>query len=63
MKKTIIYIDGFNLYYRLKDTSYKWLNLQKLSKFYLDPDQHNIVNKIKYFTALVKELLASIKAV
>ena len=54
MKKTIVYVDGFNLYYRLKGTPYKWLNLQKLSKFYLSPDQHNIV-KIKYFTALVKE--------
>ena len=53
MKKTIIYIDGFNLYYRLKNTSYKWLNLQKLSQSYLDLKQNQIV-KIKYFTALVK---------
>ena len=37
MKKTIIYVDGFNLYYRLKNTPYKWLDLQKLSKFYLNP--------------------------
>ena len=54
MKKTIVYIDGFNLYYRLKNTHYKWLNLQKLSEFYLSPKQHRIV-KIKYFTASVKE--------
>ena len=53
MKKTIIYIDGFNLYYRLKDTPYKWLNLKKLSEFYLHPKQNNII-EIKYFTALVK---------
>ena len=53
MKKTIIYIDGFNLYYRLKDTSYKWLNLKKLSEFYLHPKTNNII-EIKYFTALVK---------
>ena len=53
MKKTIIYIDGFNLYYRVKYTPYKWLNLQKLSQFYLDLKQHQIV-KIKYFTAQVK---------
>ena len=52
-KKTFIYIDGFNLYYRLKHTPYKWLNLQKLSEFYLNPKQHNII-KIKYFTAQVK---------
>ena len=55
MKKTIIYIDGFNLYYRLKDTPYRWLNLQKLSEFYLNPKQHNII-QIKYFTALVKRV-------
>ena len=54
--KTIIYIDGFNLYYRLKYTPYKWLNFQKLSEFYLKPPQHNI-QKIKYFTAPVKEQL------
>ena len=54
MKKTIVYIDGFNLYYRLKNTPYKWLNLQKLSEFYLSPKRHRIV-KIKYFTAPVKE--------
>ena len=54
MKKTIVYIDGFNLYYSLKNTSFKWLNLQKLSDFYLEPRQHQIT-QIKYFTALVKE--------
>ena len=28
MKKTIVYIDGYNLYYGLlKGTSYKWLDL------------------------------------
>ena len=53
MKRTIIYIDGFNLYYRLKGTPYKWLNLQKLIQFYLKPKTHEI-KKIKYFTARVK---------
>ena len=53
MKKTIVYIDGFNLYYRLKQTPYRWLNLQSLSEAYLPPEQHNII-QIKYFTALVK---------
>ena len=56
MRKTIVYIDGFNLYYRLKSTPYKWLNLQKLSSFYLDSKKHNII-KIKYFTAPVKAKL------
>ena len=53
MKKTSIYIDGFNLYYSLKNTSFKWLNLQKLSQFYLNAQQHDI-QKIKYFIAKVK---------
>ena len=51
--KTFIYIDGFNLYYRLKQTPYRWLDLQKLSEVYLTARKHEIV-KIKYFTALVK---------
>ncbi len=53
MKKTIVYIDGFNLYYRIKYTPYKWLNIQKLSQSYLDLKQNEII-KIKYFTAKVK---------
>lgn len=53
MKKTIVYIDGFNLYYRIKHTPYKWLNLQKLSQAYLDLKQNQVI-KIKYFTAKVK---------
>ena len=58
MKKsrTIVYIDGFNLYYRVKHTPYKWLNLQKLSEIYLNLEKHDII-KIKYFTALVKGTL------
>ena len=54
--KTFIYIDGFNLYYRLKQTPHRWLNLQKLSKIYLNSKKHEII-KIKYFTALVKGTL------
>ncbi|MDE0518746.1 MAG: hypothetical protein OXH36_04240 [Bdellovibrionales bacterium] len=53
MKKTIVYIDGFNLYYRIKYTPYRWLSLQKLSQYYLDLKQNQIIN-IKYFTAKVK---------
>ena len=53
MKKTIVYIDGFNLYYSLKQTPYRWLNLQKLCEVYIPPEKHEII-KIKYFTALVK---------
>jgi len=33
MTRTIVYIDGFNLYYRaLKATPHKWLDLAALSK-------------------------------
>jgi len=53
MKKTIIYIDGFNLYYRLKHTPYRWLNLKKLSEAHLNLRQHNII-QIKYFTAKIR---------
>ena len=48
---TMVYIDGFNLYYSLKNTPYKWLDLKKLAKNILVPDLHKIL-KIKYFTAL-----------
>ena len=47
---TIVYIDGFNLYYSLKNTPYKWLNLQTLIENILDPSLHKIQD-IKYFTA------------
>ncbi len=53
LNKTIVYIDGFNLYYgALKKTPYKWLNIHKLCEFYLKPTYFKII-KIKYFTAPV----------
>lgn len=49
--KTIVYIDGFNLYYgAVRKTPYKWLDLQKLCSHLLA--KHDI-QQIKYFTALV----------
>jgi uncharacterized LabA/DUF88 family protein len=52
MKKTIVYIDGFNFYYGcVKGTPYKWLDLSKLCSLLLPG--HQIV-AIKYFTAPVK---------
>lgn len=51
--KTIIYVDGFNLYYgALKKPNFKWLDLEKLCSLILP--QNEIV-KIKYFTALVSQ--------
>ena len=49
--RTIIYIDGFNLYYgAVKGTQYKWLNLEAYFKL-LRPSDNLIA--IRYFTALV----------
>lgn len=49
--KTIVYIDGFNLYYgAVKGTPYKWLDVLALCKFLLPKNQ---IVQIKYFTALV----------
>ncbi len=58
---TIIYIDGYNLYYgRLRHTSYKWLDPFELFQTILKVQNpsSNIV-KIKYFTAPVKANFAS----
>jgi NYN domain len=52
MARTIVYIDGFNLYYRaLKGTRHKWLNLEALSRASL-PAKQKIV-RINYYTARV----------
>ena len=51
--RTNIYIDGFNLYYAIKHTSYKWLNLSALCHRLLPG---HIIQKIYYFTAIVKAL-------
>jgi uncharacterized LabA/DUF88 family protein len=49
--KTIVYVDGFNLYYgAVKRSPYKWLDISKLCQFLLPK---NKIIKIKYFTALV----------
>ncbi len=53
MKRTFVYVDGFNFYYRcLKGTPYKWINLEALSSYLLPPDRHEIL-KIKFFTAKI----------
>ena len=49
MKESIVYVDGFNLYYgTLKNTKYKWLNIELLCQNLL---KQNRILKIKYFTA------------
>ncbi len=50
--RTYIYIDGFNLYYgAVKDTPYKWLDVQKMCQLLLPKNCHIV--GIKYFTAKV----------
>lgn len=49
--RTIVYVDGFNLYYVLKKLNLKWLNLLDLSKQLL-PTGHTF-EKVKYYTARV----------
>ena len=53
MKRTIAYVDGYNLYYGLlKGTPYKWLDLvQFVAK--LLRDNHSLIS-VKYFTSPVK---------
>jgi uncharacterized LabA/DUF88 family protein len=54
--RVIVYIDGFNLYFGLKSKAwrkYYWLDLDKLSKKLLKPDQ--ILIEIKYFTARIEQ--------
>ena len=51
--KTIVYIDGFNLYYGLlRGTRNLWLDLERFAQSLLT-DQHSIIG-LKYFTARVR---------
>ncbi len=51
--RTNIYIDGFNLYYRLLkgNPQFKWLDLKMLAKSLLQPQ--NQIQTIRYYTARV----------
>ncbi len=52
MTHTIVYIDGFNLYYRaLKGTAHKWLNIAALAEAVLPAE--NQITAINYYTAHV----------
>lgn len=53
--KTIVYVDGFNLYYgSLKGTPYKWLDLAEYFRKTI-PKECTLI-KVKYFTAKVSPL-------
>lgn len=48
---TVVYIDGFNLYYgAVKGTTHKWLDLEALCRRLLPKDR---IVEIRYFTALI----------
>lgn len=51
MRKTIVYVDGFNLYYNLKKEKAKWLDISKLCDRLLTDNE---IVAIKYFTARVR---------
>jgi uncharacterized LabA/DUF88 family protein len=51
LKRSIVYIDGFNLYYgALRGGPHKWLNLERYFRLLLPNDN---IQKIRYFTAKV----------
>lgn len=50
MARTIVYIDGFNLYYRaLKGTPHKWLDIEAMSRAALP--KTCIIERVNYYTA------------
>lgn len=52
MARVNLYVDGLNLYNgALRGSSYRWLDLGKLSRALLQPDDS--VQRIRYFTALI----------
>ena len=55
MRRAIVYIDGFNLYYgirSLRNPTLKWLDVECLAKSFLRPDTH--LEQVKYFTTMIK---------
>lgn len=57
--RTIIYVDGFNLYYGcLKSAPYRWLDVAKLADLMLPG---HTVTEVKYFTAIVDDPKGSVR--
>lgn len=56
--KTIVYIDGYNLYYGvLRRTQYKWLDVVKLfTEHLLDPVNSDVI-AVRYYTAPILEAM------
>jgi len=61
-KRAIFYIDGLNFYYGLKQLrlrKYYWINYLELANNLLNPDED--LEKVKYFTTIVKRFYDSFK--
>lgn len=54
---TIVYVDGFNLYYRVlkKNPQYKWLDLEALCRNVLPADSN--IKQINFYTARVSSII------
>jgi uncharacterized LabA/DUF88 family protein len=55
MERVVAYIDGFNLYYGLREKGWRrfyWLNVQAMARHLLKPEQTLV--DTKYFTSIVK---------
>jgi uncharacterized LabA/DUF88 family protein len=55
-ERVIVYIDGFNLYFGMKEAGfnqYRWLDLTKLVNNFLKANQ--TLEKVKYFTSKVRD--------
>ncbi len=54
--RTAVYIDGFNLYYWLKPTPYRWIDLKLLAANAIRfPGLAHEIVAVKYFTARVSD--------
>jgi hypothetical protein len=56
MNRVVAYVDGFNLYFGLKEAHgrrFLWLDLQRLVVDLLQPDQH--LHAVQYFTARIRD--------
>ena len=55
-ERVIAYVDGFNLYFGLKEKGwhcYYWLDIKQLCRKLLRPKQHLVI--VKYFTSRIKK--------
>ena len=59
LNRSIIYIDGFNLYYgAIQGSPYKWLNLERYFRLLLPNDD---IQVIRYFTAKVMNKRSAVR--